>query len=109
MINIVSLGALGGHRRHVDYYSSKAALHVATMALAMEDPTHMFRDVMLGHVDTGHGGLDPKRIWALLKAVLDDKRSKPYEELYLLSSSAYWRLLLQAFLGVVRRRRRFAA
>lgn len=51
VINILAGRALTGHSRHVEYYSSKAALYNATITLSNDYKKHEFINVMMGKID----------------------------------------------------------
>ena len=51
IINILAGRALTGHSRHVEYYSSKAALYNATITLSNDYKKHDFINVMMGKID----------------------------------------------------------
>jgi len=51
IINILAGRALTGHSRHVEYYSSKAALYNATITLSNDYKSHNFINIMMGKID----------------------------------------------------------
>ena len=51
IINILAGRALTGHTRHVEYYSSKAALYNATITLSNDYKNHNFINIMMGKID----------------------------------------------------------
>ena len=51
VVNILAGRALTGHSRHVEYYSSKAALYNATITLSNDYKKHEFINVMMGKID----------------------------------------------------------
>ena len=51
IINMLAGRALTGHSRHVEYYSSKAALYNATITLSNDYKNHNFVNIMMGKID----------------------------------------------------------
>ena len=94
VINVLAGRALTGHERHVEYYSSKAALYNATKTLAHDYPRHAFRNVMTGRIDLGDRGDSPDSLWACFQAFIREPNPAPYREVYLRPRlEFYWRLL----------------
>ena len=106
VINVLSLKALRGGKRHVEYGASKAALHNATLTLSRDYPQHAFRNVMSGHIDTGKGGIDPAVMWDALRNMILDPAPPSYEEIYLMGRREYFVLLLRNWLDQWRSLRR---
>lgn len=86
VINILAGRALTGHVRHVEYYSSKAALHNATRTLANDYPRHAFRNLMSGRIEVGgpegQGGDNPQAYWDYIREAIFDPRPAPYREVH---------------------------
>lgn len=82
IINILAGRALTGHKRHVEYYSSKAGLYNATLTLANDYPSHAFRNVMSGRIDQGDKGDSPESMWAYMREFIRDPDPAPYREIH---------------------------
>ena len=87
IINILAGRALTGHSRHVEYYSSKAALYNATITLSNDYKKHEFINVMMGKIDLNHEQHFEK-IVMYFKQVIDNHQSaliekkSNYQEIY---------------------------
>ena len=91
IINMLAGRALTGHSRHVEYYSSKAALYNATITLSNDYKNHNFVNIMMGKIDlSNHDEL--KKIFKYFNKIINNfdsentKRKSNYKEVYLFFS-----------------------
>ena len=80
IINILAGRALSGHKRHVEYYSSKAALYNATLTLSNDYKEHTFINIMMGKIDLNNSK-KLEKIWKFLHQSFY-KTKKNYYEVY---------------------------
>jgi NAD(P)-dependent dehydrogenase (short-subunit alcohol dehydrogenase family) len=96
IINILSMRAFTGHKRHVEYYSSKAGLYNATKTLAADYPMHCFRNIMSGHIKSGRGG-DPNSMWNYFRDFIFDPNPPHYLEIYFKNRVEYFLYLFRCY------------
>ena len=91
IINILAGRALTGHTRHVEYYSSKAALYNATITLSNDYKDHNFINIMMGKIDLNNED-ELKKIFKYFNKVINNfdkdtlNRKSNYQEVYLFFS-----------------------
>ncbi len=87
VVNILAGRALTGHSRHVEYYSSKAALYNATITLSNDYKKHEFINVMMGKIDL-NDSQHYEKIVVYFKRIIDNHDSAlvenkfNYQEIY---------------------------
>jgi NAD(P)-dependent dehydrogenase (short-subunit alcohol dehydrogenase family) len=97
IINILSRRALTGHKRHVEYFSSKAGLYNATKTLATDYPMHCFRNIMSGNINTGEGGDSPNSMWNYFREFIFDPNPPHYLEIYYENRVEYYIYLFRYY------------
>ena len=97
IINILSRRALTGHKRHVEYFSSKAGLYNATKTLATDYPMHCFRNIMSGNINTGEGGDSPNSMWNYFREFVFDPNPPHYLEIYYENRVEYYIYLFRYY------------
>lgn len=91
IINILAGRALTGHTRHVEYYSSKAALYNATITLSNDYKNHNFINIMMGKIDLSNED-ELKKIFKYFNKIINNfdkdtlNRKSNYQEVYLFFS-----------------------
>ena len=82
VINVLAARACIGHKRHIDYYASKAALFNATRSFAMGYPKHRFRALMLRSISfTNQKGDSPEIVWSSMCNDIVAKNGPLYREI----------------------------
>ena len=83
VINVLAGRAYEGHKSHIDYYASKAALLSATRSFSLGYPQHRFRVLMLRKIAVNQkAGDSPDSIWeGIQKDIMGIDRSR-YREIY---------------------------
>ncbi len=83
VINILASRAYIGHKSHIDYYASKAALLSATRSFSLGYPQHRFRALMLRKVAFDkQTGDSPDYIWKGIQRDIRGRDRAKYREIY---------------------------
>ncbi|MBL7068278.1 MAG: SDR family NAD(P)-dependent oxidoreductase [Candidatus Omnitrophica bacterium] len=83
VINILAGRACEGHKSHIDYYASKAALLSATRSFSLGYPQHRFRALMLRKIAVGEQtGDTPDSIWEGIQKDIRGIDKSRYREVY---------------------------
>ena len=83
VINVLASRAYVGHKSHVDYYASKAALLSATRSFSLGYPQHRFRTLMLRKIAVNKKtGDSPNAIWKGIQKDIQGIDKSKYKEIY---------------------------
>ena len=96
IVNVLTRTAIGGGKRHIAYYSSKAALLNASRSLSMEYPKTRFVCLMVSQITRkDFNGISVELVGdALLDQILRGGKHKRFEKVFFLKPVVYWKYLL---------------